>query len=302
MKLAGLVFFLIPLNIFGQNLTGIWIGRETGSSYMKLVVVQVGDSCFGYTYDEGPGFCKANFAGRFDAEKQKLRGKGVSFIARSSGHILAVYNLNYSKEGEDEYLDGDVSAKGVGSIIFASDFARLQKITTRVDTTHYMRDKVFTLQKRNKLTDSLQSMAVQKIELPAEQEKKSVTRINKAPDTIAQVKQTRVSKTIQHIITSADTIKMMLYDNGVVDDDTVTVFFDNAIILDSYRITEKAKELSVILTKDGREHTLELFANNLGKIPPNSALIIVMAGKERYEVYASYDLSTNAQIILQYKE
>jgi hypothetical protein len=45
-----------------------------------------------------------------------------------------------------------------------------------------------------------------------------------------------------------------------------------------------------------------LFANNIGTIPPNTALIILIAGKKRYEVHASYDLSTNAKIIFQYKE
>src|SRR5450432_1522184 len=114
MKNIRLLLLLIPMNIFGQDLTGTWIGSAgTGAPYLKLVIMQMGDSCYGYSYDEGPGFCKANFEGKFDPEKQKLKGKGTSFIAKSFGHSLAVFNLNYSKDDENEYLDGAIAAKGL---------------------------------------------------------------------------------------------------------------------------------------------------------------------------------------------
>jgi hypothetical protein len=87
-----------------------------------------------------------------------------------------------------------------------------------------------------------------------------------------------------------------------VDGDTVTVFFDNSIILDRYMISDKAKVFTLPVSKDGQPHSIELFANNLGTIPPNTALIIINTGKERHELRASYDLQTNAKIIIQYKE
>ncbi|MEP7142776.1 MAG: hypothetical protein ABI707_07895 [Ferruginibacter sp.] len=287
----------MPLNIFGQELTGTWIGREGGASYLKLVIVQIGDSCFGYTYDEGPGFCKTNFAGRFDKQTQKLKGKGVSFIERSPDHVLAAYNLTYLKDGEKEYLHGNVAAKGAVAFLLSlgmPSFAELTKIITGVDTTRFMWDRIIFFENKYKVPDTQQSI----VHNDAMVDTNKITRL----DTTLQVKQGRVSKMVQTIFTNADTIKMMLYDNGVVDNDTVTIFFDNAVILDRYRITEKARELYIPLTKNGRSHTVELFANNLGTIPPNTALIIIMAGNDRYEVHASYDLSTNATIIFQYKD
>ena len=89
--------------------------------------------------------------------------------------------------------------------------------------------------------------------------------------------------------------------DGEVDGDTVTVFLDNAVVLDRYRISEKAKVLYVPI-KDGQTRIIDLLANNLGSIPPNTALIIVTAGKKRYELHASYDLKTNARIVIQYRE
>ncbi|MEO5890291.1 MAG: hypothetical protein ABIQ31_08565 [Ferruginibacter sp.] len=296
MKVAGLIFLLLPLNMYCQDLTGTWTGREGGTSYLKLVIIQRGDSCFGYTYDKGPGFCKANFAGSFDKNKRQLKGKGINFIDRSFGHLLAVYDLKYTKDGNDEYLDGRARAKGVGSTMLSfgiPSFVELKKITTAVDTTTFTRSRILAFQNRPTNADTPQ----QAIQNTGTADTKILT-----PDSLVNVKKERVSKMIQTIFTNADTVQISLYDNGVVDDDTVTVFFDDAVILERYRITDKAKMLSIPLTKNGRSHVIELFANNLGTIPPNTALIIIMAGKERYEVHAAYDLSTNAKIIFQFKE
>ncbi len=128
------------------------------------------------------------------------------------------------------------------------------------------------------------------------------TERKETPVAILQKKNERSSKLVETIFTSADTVKMFVYDNGEVDGDTVTLFFDNAIILDRYRISEKGKELVLPISRNGRQHVIELFANNLGSIPPNTALLIIVAGKRRYELRASYDLQTNAKIIIQYQE
>jgi hypothetical protein len=121
------------------------------------------------------------------------------------------------------------------------------------------------------------------------------------PEPLLKKKEERSSKLVETIYTNADTLKIAVYDNGEVDGDTVTVFLDNAVVLDRYRISEKAKELYVPI-RSGQTRIIDLFANNLGSIPPNTALIIITAGKKRYELHASYDLKTNARIVIQYKE
>lgn len=285
-----ILLLLLPAGLFGQSLTGTWIGRETGAAYLKLVIIQKGDSCFGYTYDEGPGFCKANFAGRFDTETQRLKGRGTSFIERSPDHVLAFYSLNYIKEDGAEWLEGKVGTNGVAGALLSlamPGLAQLKKISEKIDTTGYMAEKAVGLPR----TDH--GSKVEDVPVGGPEVK---------PRDIVKALTPRASKTLSTIETDADTIKMMLYDNGVVDDDTVTVLFDGRVVLDHYRITDTAKELYIPLSKNGRAHEVELFADNLGSIPPNTALIVVMAGNRRYELHASYDLSTNAKIIIRYKE
>ena len=41
---------------------------------------------------------------------------------------------------------------------------------------------------------------------------------------------------------------------------------------------------------------LIMFAENLGSIPPNTALMVVTDGPNRYEVFMSSDLQKNASI------
>jgi hypothetical protein len=41
-----------------------------------------------------------------------------------------------------------------------------------------------------------------------------------------------------------------------------------------------------------------MYAENLGSIPPNTGLLIIMDGEKRYEVRFSADLKTNAAILL----
>ena len=43
-----------------------------------------------------------------------------------------------------------------------------------------------------------------------------------------------------------------------------------------------------------------MLAENLGEIPPNTALMVITAGKERYEVFLSSDEQRNAKVIINY--
>ena len=44
-----------------------------------------------------------------------------------------------------------------------------------------------------------------------------------------------------------------------------------------------------------------MVAENLGSIPPNTALIVVYAGNKRYELFSSASLEENAVLVFEYK-
>ena len=45
-----------------------------------------------------------------------------------------------------------------------------------------------------------------------------------------------------------------------------------------------------------------MVANNLGSIPPNTSLMYVYAGPQRYEVFISSNEQTNAKVIFDLKQ
>lgn len=96
-------------------------------------------------------------------------------------------------------------------------------------------------------------------------------------------------------------INLKVYDNGVVDNDTVSIFYNGQLLLSHQRLSETALEFNIEL-KDGFErHEIIMYAENLGSIPPNTALIVVTAGDKRYELRSKASLEENAVLIITYK-
>ena len=83
---------------------------------------------------------------------------------------------------------------------------------------------------------------------------------------------------------SSDSIQVDFYDNGEVDGDSISVFFNGQLLGANLRLSTKAIHLNIKLDSTRSENTLSMFANNLGFIPPNTALMLIYDGKKRYEV------------------
>jgi hypothetical protein len=91
------------------------------------------------------------------------------------------------------------------------------------------------------------------------------------------------------------TIKIDLYDNGEVDGDSISLYYNNKLLLSKKRLTEKAISLTIPVEGNG-VNELVMYAENLGTIPPNTALMVVMDGTRRYEVRITSDLQKSGTI------
>jgi hypothetical protein len=100
-------------------------------------------------------------------------------------------------------------------------------------------------------------------------------------------------KTIQ---VENETIKVDLYDNGEVDGDSISLFYNGKLLLSHKRLSEKAITLTVSVPQDNSMNELVMYAENLGTIPPNTALMIVTDGTKRYEVRITSDLQKSGTI------
>lgn len=131
----------------------------------------------------------------------------------------------------------------------------------------------------------------------------SITTFDSLIETPASsVKQAVKREDIIQRVVDIDTsfIKIDLYDNGIVDDDTVSVFLNGSKIVSSRRLTASPLHMELELD-DMEENEIKLFAENLGEIPPNTALMIVMVNGKRIELNLSASLDNNAVVIFRKK-
>lgn len=96
-------------------------------------------------------------------------------------------------------------------------------------------------------------------------------------------------------------IFLKVYDNGVVDNDTVSIFYNGKLLLSHKRLSETPIELSIDLDERSPVNEITMYAENLGGIPPNTALIVVTAGSKRYELRSKASLEENAVLVIEYK-
>jgi hypothetical protein len=65
-------------------------------------------------------------------------------------------------------------------------------------------------------------------------------------------------------------------------------------------LDKKPITLNIHADANNREHEFVLVAENLGSIPPNSALMRITAGKQIYKLPVNTDMKTNARIVFYY--
>ncbi|MBS1748711.1 MAG: hypothetical protein JST63_02280 [Bacteroidetes bacterium] len=109
-----------------------------------------------------------------------------------------------------------------------------------------------------------------------------------------------VLKTIE--VASHDEIKVDFYDNGEIDGDTISVFFNGKLILSKQRLTDKPLSVTIKLDPDREVNDLVMYADNLGSIPPNTALMIAVIDGKRNEVYISSTEKSSGTIRFRRKE
>ncbi len=106
----------------------------------------------------------------------------------------------------------------------------------------------------------------------------------------------------QDVLIESDSVEVSFYDNGDIDGDSISVFLNNKLVLSHQGLTAKAINIFIKLDSNIDVNEISMFAENLGTIPPNTALMVVTDGINRYEVFMSSSLSQNSTVRLKRKK
>jgi len=306
-KIICLLLLLVAGNqpaVNAQSLTGIWSGKisrkastRQGVETIEMQIYQSGKQLSGYsfTFKDTSRFVLYDMNGTRDKKTQtiRIREYGAAYYILPPDFLPCEkeFSLRYYKIGNTKYLSGVWSGRGYDTTCFPGEelLVVLQKIKRpEYPIEHFVQKKMtdYFLRQIPK-EDTLTLPVPETVEV-------TPTLIYTADSSLADRK-----LEIQQIIKVSDTSVMIsLYDNAIIDDDTVSIFIDKKPVLLRQRISEKPIPVRIVMTEPGRPVEIIMQAENLGSIPPNTAIMIIQAGDKRYEVRLSSSFEKHAVVII----
>jgi len=123
---------------------------------------------------------------------------------------------------------------------------------------------------------------------------------HKFPTITPRVLLDRSNQLVRSLTVNTREVVLNIYDDGIIDGDTVSVYLDNKMVINHAMLTDRPLVLTLHLDEDNDYHELVMVADNEGTIPPNTSLMIVKAGDKEYKVNITSSLQKNATITFKY--
>jgi hypothetical protein len=273
-----ILLFFLPVSLVAEDLSGIWKGTLTQGPggcypqyYLELQIDHSSDRITGRAYDyyDKLHFVKMSFTGRYNPQTHRLvlieQTILQADIPSDCLPCIKTYDLNYSKTGNTEELNGDW--KGV--------FSEKRAVCP---------------------PGRIMLRKAENSDFPVDVEQN---------DTLAGIQRTlhlapREKELVKTVTVTDAQIKIELYDNAEIDHDTITVYLNNKILLYRQMLTDRPLTLN-FRAFPNVEYELVMYADNLGDIPPNTALMMVTSGDQKFEVFLSSTEQKSASVKIVYK-
>ena len=108
---------------------------------------------------------------------------------------------------------------------------------------------------------------------------------------------------IEHTLTiPAGDVTIDLYDNGTVDGDIVTLLLNDRIVSEHQKLGITPITIKIKKEDLGDSTMVIMQAENLGDIPPNTALMLITVAGKRYDLNLNSDLQKRAAVVLYKKK
>ena len=334
-KIPFIILFLLCFKNYSlpaQNITGTWEGLMV-DEFVRINIIQNNEDLCGNTYDielnNKKSHCRAYFSGNYNKQTQIWTMRGISFIENSGDHVLMTLNLWKVENTDKKVLRGMVSTGSSLASFFGSDNGDLFWLHKVSNSPGKLPGKIPTCYTSLKEAPEKNIPAKTKILLPKKTDSTKHIVINKPARIDSVIRKIELIKPITVIPNAAPIdvnenimiaamkarkknevstltvdvrkIELKLYDNGIVDNDTVSIFYNGRLIKSKQGLTEKPISINIELDENTNTHEITMFAENLGAFAPNTALIVVTAGKKRFELHSSANLNENAVLYIEYK-
>ncbi len=115
------------------------------------------------------------------------------------------------------------------------------------------------------------------------------------------VLKTRENALMKSLTVNSPEVIIKLYDNGEIDGDTISVYLDKKLVLSNKLLTTNPLIIKIKMDSENPDHELIMVAENLGRIPPNTSLMIVEAGDQRFDVRITSTEQKNALVRFRYE-
>ena len=332
---AIFVLLLLPLQLFSQDLSGIWVGTIATSQTQMPFELVINQDLTGYS------MMSFIYKG-----EEKVAVKKMELIRKDSTFTISddklVYN-NFTTGSRNIKTFCELSIKMVDTVMVLSGPFHTRSRDRKAGDEDLSTGTI-TLQKQSykaqtKLIGKLDSLklsntisfsnpkpaiqensaaAVPKKEAPAvvktsipstptpvPASSKPVPTTPKpvppAPKPIAAAADVALRKTqvIQTIDFRSDSLTLVLFDNGIVDGDTVSVVLNGKVIIPKQGLTDQEYRKVIKISPDlGDSLQIVIYAENLGTIPPNSGMLIIWDGSERHEIGFEGDFKKSSAVNL----
>ena len=276
------IFLTFVLAVSAQNISGTWRGilnqrpgGYSGKYTYELILKKEGNKICGIsrTYIATEVIARLNISGRLQHNFMNLVESEILEEVKPKGWVICVKNMGllYTKKGNNEYLQGSWTGIGTDGGICSPGGIFLSRISS--DTSEHPK-KTFTLASTSKVI----TQAIHPTGVPI------------------PINRPRITEPLKTLDIKNKAITLTLTDYGEIDDDTISVFLNKKEIIHKQRISREPIRLHIYLTEPHNE--LLLYAENLGKIPPNTSILKINDGLKTHKIIIQSSFQKSGAIYL----
>jgi hypothetical protein len=273
--LIAALLFLPVLHTGAQNIDGIWKGRlvmAPGGCFpvynieMQLQVAGTRITGTAYHFSDSFNYVRENFEGVYNKDSNTIliQETGIITYKIKDDCVPCVkkYKLSFHRGGENVVKEEQLRGTWSGKAIDG-------KTICDPGTVVFQRFDKSTFKPDFKLPPSLTQ---------------------------------RKTELVKEIKVDTGTIKIDFYDNGQIDGDTISVYVNGSPSVSRKMITAKPVSMTIKIDLKRTEQEVIMVGENLGTIPPNTALMIINAGDKRYQLLLTSDDKKNAMVRFIYEK